>query len=185
MEKKHSLHPAKMPNTCKIMGTKRLLRSPFPHPLAAAAGHGRTWGRGRWPGAAAGRWMVPAWQRAAPMWRRQESSSSSVQRGIRSLRDHQSVSLPLKMETVKQLLAVTCFTIVNWTWYLTSFWKVRKDLSNFVRILLLSARALVFDKWIYCKRNFVVITNVTWQSFWSTPRAPTCCCCLRRCCWNF
>lgn len=137
-EKRCSLHPAKIPNKYKNIGTKRLLRSPFPHPRAAAAGHGQTQGRGQWPGAAAGRWTVPAWPRAAHTWRGQESSSSSVQRGIGSLRAHQSVSLPLKMETVKQLLAVTCFIIVNWTWYLTLFWKVRKDLSNSVHILLLS-----------------------------------------------
>ena len=157
------------PYRCKDHGHKKVALIATPSPTCCCS---RAWPDPRTQrvaGAAARRRTVPTWQRAEPTWGGHKSSSSSVQRGIGSLRAHQSVSLPPKMETVKQLRAVTCFITVTWTWYLTLFWKVRKNLSDSVHILLLSARTLVFDKQIFCKKNFVAITDVAWQSSWSTP----------------
>lgn len=125
MEKKCSQHPAR--DQMWDHGDKQVPLIAIPSPACCSAWHGQTWGCGRWPGAAVGRWMVTAWQRAAPTWMGHENSLSSVQRRIRRLRALQSVSLPPEMETVEQLLAVTCSIMVNRTWYLAPFWKVRED----------------------------------------------------------
>lgn len=167
------------------MRIKRMLLSPFPLLHSPAAGHGQTWGHGRVQGTSAGTQAVSAFQRAAPMGVGRRSSGQGVGSLREAARAHWSVSIPLKMGFVKQFLAVTCSAVVNWAWYLTLFWKVRKDMSSAVHSLLLSARALVFDKWkIYCKRNFAAITNVVWWSFWSTSWAPTHYSFLKKCCWK-